>query len=88
VTVAIPIRAALNNLAHMCDNLGAIHGDYVRSALEAWDKLYEVEAENKRLRNVLKQIVDIDWQFANSGTLERIEGRCAVISRAALKENE
>jgi len=55
VTVATPIRAALNNLAHMCDNLGAIHGDYVRSALEAWDKLYEVEAENNWLREALRE---------------------------------
>jgi hypothetical protein len=44
--------------------------------------------EIERLRNVLKRIVDIDWQFENSGTLERIEGRCAVIARTALKEGE
>ena len=44
--------------------------------------------EIEQLRNVLKRIVDIDCQFANSGTLERIEGRCAVIARAALKEGE
>jgi hypothetical protein len=75
VTVATPIRAALNNLADMCDNLGAIHGDYVRSALEAWDKLYKVEAENKRLRATLQCISDSseDW---------------GAFAEAALKEGE
>jgi len=56
------------------------------AAVESENAFYQMEIE--RLREALQRIVDIDWQFANSGTLERIEGRCAVIARAALKESE
>jgi len=60
--------------------------------LRLGNKEYEVVVnaieEIERLREALQRIVDIDWQFANSETLERIEGRCAVIARAALKEGE
>jgi len=44
--------------------------------------------EIERLREALQRIVDLDQQFKNGATLERIEGRCAVIARAALKEGE
>jgi len=56
------------------------------AAVESENAFYQMEIE--RLREALQRIVDIDWQFANSETLERIEGRCAVIARAALKEGE
>jgi len=62
--------------------------DRLRMYFPDYETREEAADEIERLREALQRIVDIDWQFANSGTLERIEGRCAVIARAALKESE
>ena len=48
----------------------------------------EAADEIERLREALKKIVDVDWKFKNNETIERVEGQCAKIARAALKEGE
>jgi len=52
------------------------------------NRMVKLEEEIKLLQEALKKIVYIDWKFKNNETIERVEGPCAKIARAALKEGE
>ena len=73
------------------DEIERLQSALLQQSTDNIDLRHDLARANKkieRLREALKKIVELDWQFKTSYSLQRTEGPCAAIARAALKEDE